>query len=59
VHRAFLKSEQVPQKTPKNRKSGPIPAGRSQKNEKNEQKMSKNLQKNEQNFTKSENGDPK
>jgi hypothetical protein len=43
VHRAFLKSEQIPKKTPKNGKSDPMPAGRSQKNEKNEQKMSKNL----------------
>jgi hypothetical protein len=59
VHRAFLKSVQIPQKTPKSRKIGPMPAGRIQKNEKNDQKMGKNLQKNEQNFTKPENGDPK
>jgi hypothetical protein len=49
----------VLQKTPKNGKSSPMPAGRSQKNVKNEQKMSKISQKNKQNFTKLKNGDPK
>jgi hypothetical protein len=59
VRRAFSKSEQIPQKNPKNRKNGPMSAGRSQKISKNEQKMIKISQKNEQNFTKPENGDPK
>jgi hypothetical protein len=59
VHRGFPKVNRYDKKTPKNRKSGPMSAGRSQKMRKNEQKMIKNLQKNEQNFTKPENGDPK
>jgi hypothetical protein len=59
VHRAFSKSEKVLQKNPKNRKNGPMSAGRSQKMIKNVQKMIKISQKNEQNFIKPENGDPK
>jgi hypothetical protein len=59
VHRAFSKSERIPQKTQKNGKSSPMSAGRSQKMWKNEQKMSKISQKNEQNFAKPGNGDPK
>jgi hypothetical protein len=45
VHRAFSKSERIAQKTQKNGKSSPMSAGRSQKNEKNDQKMSKNFTK--------------